>query len=85
MPRYDFRTPRLYVATPLHAGASLALDAAQANYLRNVLRRKPGDGVLVFNGQDGEWRATLADSGKRSVSLTVEELTSTQIGSIDLH
>jgi 16S rRNA (uracil1498-N3)-methyltransferase len=67
MPRYDFRTPRLYVSTPLHAGASLALDAAQANYLRNVLRRKPGDWVLVFNGRDGEWRATLADSGKRGV------------------
>jgi 16S rRNA (uracil1498-N3)-methyltransferase len=85
MPRYDFRTPRLYVATPLHAGASLALDAAQANYLRNVLRRKPGDGVLVFNGQDGEWRATLADSGKRSVSLAVEALARAQLGALDLH
>jgi 16S rRNA (uracil1498-N3)-methyltransferase len=85
MPRYDFRTPRLYVSTPLHAGASLALDAAQANYLRNVLRRKPGDWVLVFNGRDGEWRATLADSGKRSVSLAVEALARAQPEALDLH
>jgi 16S rRNA (uracil1498-N3)-methyltransferase len=85
MPRYDFRTPRLYVAVPLHAGAAVALDAAQANYLRNVLRRKPGDGVLVFNGRDGEWRATLAESGKRSISLAVDDLTRAQTAALDLH
>ena len=38
MPRYDFRTPRLMSAPRCAPGASLALDAAQANYLRNVLR-----------------------------------------------
>ena len=31
--------------------------ADQANYLRNVLRLRPGDAILVFNGRDGEWRA----------------------------
>src|SRR5436190_20716532 len=57
MPPYDFRTPRLYVAAALGPGATLALDGAQANYLRNVLRLKAGDPVLVFNGREGEWRA----------------------------
>ena len=42
MARYDFRTPRLYVAEPLGVGSRLALDAAQANYLRNVLRLAGG-------------------------------------------
>ena len=60
MSRYDFRTPRLYVDVALAAGAAVALDGAQANYLGNVLRLKAGDPVLVFNGRDGEWRATLA-------------------------
>ena len=63
MPRYDFRSPRLYIDAPLAGGARLALDGAQANYLKNVLRLKAGDGVLVFNGRDGEWRASLADGG----------------------
>ena len=60
MPRYDFRTQRLYVKAPLAAGANVALDAGQTNYLCNVLRLSPGDPVLVFNGRDGEWRASLA-------------------------
>ena len=66
MPRYDFRTTRLYIDAPLEDGASIALDASQANYLGNVLRMKDGDAVLAFNGRDGEWRATLASAALAS-------------------
>jgi 16S rRNA (uracil1498-N3)-methyltransferase len=85
MPRYDFRTPRLFLDAPLRQGAEIALDGAQTNYLRNVLRRKQGEGVLVFNGRDGEWRAALAAVGKRKTSLTVEERTRPQTTPPDLH
>jgi 16S rRNA (uracil1498-N3)-methyltransferase len=85
MPRYDFRSPRLYIDAPLGSGARLALDSGQSNYLKNVLRLKAGDGVLVFNGRDGEWRASLADSGKRSAALTVDERTRSQTTPLDLH
>jgi len=85
MPRYDFRSPRLYVDGPLAVGIKLALDGARTNYLRNVLRLKPGDQVLLFNGRDGEWRAALAESGKRAVSLTVEDATRAQTPAPDLH
>ena len=85
MPRYDFRSPRLYIDAPLAAGERLTLDGTQANYLRNVMRLKAGDGVLVFNGRDGEWRASLADGGKRSAALTVDEQTRPQTAPRDLH
>jgi len=85
MPPYDFRAPRLYVDQPLTAGAKLALDSAQINYLRNVLRLKPGDPVLAFNGRDGEWRAALADGGKRAFFLGVGELSRAQTRPLDLH
>jgi 16S rRNA (uracil1498-N3)-methyltransferase len=85
MARYDFRTPRLYVAMPLVEGASIALDAGQANYLGNVLRLKTGDSVLVFNGRDGEWRGALASAGKRRLALTIEGRTRTQTDALDLH
>ena len=62
MPRYDFRTPRLYLDAALHEGATVGLDPAQANYLGNVLRLKTGDSVLAFNGRDGEWQGTLASA-----------------------
>ena len=61
---YDFRIPRLYVAQPFIAGASLGLDAAQAHYLTHVLRLEAGDPVLVFNGTDGEWKGHLAATAK---------------------
>ena len=66
------------------AGAAVALDGAQANYLTNVLRLGAGDAVLVFNGRDGEWRAALAGA-KRKWSLTVGERTRAQTRALDLH
>jgi 16S rRNA (uracil1498-N3)-methyltransferase len=85
MPAYDFRAPRLYVDHPLAAGVKLALEGPQLNYLRNVLRLKPGDRVLAFNGRDGEWRTVLADGGKRALLLAVEEPSRTQTPALDLH
>src|ERR1043166_4244619 len=73
MPRYDFRTPRLFVEDPLADGADGALGRDQANYLANVLRLKAGANVLVFNGRDGEWRATLAAAGKKAMRLALGE------------
>ena len=64
MPPYDFRTPRLFVDAPLAAGAEVLLERNQANYLFNVLRVKRGDGVLLFNGRDGEWQASPVWNGK---------------------
>jgi 16S rRNA (uracil1498-N3)-methyltransferase len=58
MAAYDFTAPRLFVEADLGPDAVLPLDRAQANYLLNVLRRGPEDPVLLFNGRDGEWRAT---------------------------
>lgn len=73
MPRHDFRTPRLYIDGPLAAGAEVALGRNQANHLRNVLRLSPGDVLLLFNGRDGEWQATLAGAGKRALTALVGE------------
>jgi 16S rRNA (uracil1498-N3)-methyltransferase len=85
MASYDFRAPRLHLDHPLAAGARLALDGPQVNYLRNVLRLKPGDPVLAFNGRDGEWRTVIADGGKRALVLTVEERNRAQTAALDLH
>jgi 16S rRNA (uracil1498-N3)-methyltransferase len=85
MPRYDFRSPRLWVEDPLLMGADLALSAAQTNYLRNVLRLEPGAPVLVFNGRDGEWQAALAAAGKRAATLRLQEQIRAQTRAADLH
>jgi 16S rRNA (uracil1498-N3)-methyltransferase len=84
MPRYDFRSPRLFVEAPLAAGATVPLAREQAHYLGNVLRLGAGDPVLVFNGRDGEWQATLA-GGKKLSGFTVAEQTRPQPAAGDVH
>ena len=61
---------RLYTQHDLASGAALPLDEGQSRYLAAVMRLAVGDEVAVFNGRDGEWRATLASVGKRAVVLT---------------
>jgi 16S rRNA (uracil1498-N3)-methyltransferase len=70
MPELDFRKPRLFVDAPLTAGETVALERSQSNYLGNVLRLSAGDTILVFNGRDGEWQASIAGR-KRPDSLTI--------------
>ena len=70
MPQLDFRQPRLFVEAALAAGETVALERNQSNYLGNVLRLAAGDTILVFNGRDGEWQASIAGR-KRPDSLTV--------------
>lgn len=82
---YDFRAQRLHVTGDLAAGATIQLEREQANYLLNVLRLADGAAVHLFNGRDGEWRATVARRGKRDAVLDVERQTRPQSGGPDLH
>jgi 16S rRNA (uracil1498-N3)-methyltransferase len=84
MPAHDFRSPRLYVDDPLGPGVRVTLDAAQSHYLADVLRRKPGDQLIVFNGRDGEWRAAFEPAGKRGAVLALEDQTRLQDCAPDL-
>jgi 16S rRNA (uracil1498-N3)-methyltransferase len=77
MPSHDFRKPRLFVDAALASGASVELTRDQSNYLGNVLRLKAGDGVLVFNGRDGEWLASITGR-KRPDGLEIESRTRPQ-------
>ena len=70
--------PRLYVKTPLGASVRVELDAAQANYLGNVMRLKQGDQLLLFDGSSGEWLAEIEDAGKKRMSLAVVQPTRPQ-------
>jgi 16S rRNA (uracil1498-N3)-methyltransferase len=59
MPELDFRSPRLFVDAALAAGETVALERSQSNYLGNALRLSAGGTILVFNGRDGEWQASI--------------------------
>jgi 16S rRNA (uracil1498-N3)-methyltransferase len=67
--------PRLFVRVPLSAGAAVALDRNQANYLGNVMRLGEGAELLLFDGQSGEWLARIAEAGKKRMVLAVDRRT----------
>jgi 16S rRNA (uracil1498-N3)-methyltransferase len=75
---------RFFVAADLAAGAEIPLDEAQAHQLRHVLRRADGSELLLFNGRDGEWRATLALRGRKEAAARVAERTRDQVPEPDL-
>jgi 16S rRNA (uracil1498-N3)-methyltransferase len=76
---------RLFVTAKLEPGATVALGKDQAHYLRNVLRLKQGDNLLVFNGRDGEWWAELGAAGKKEAQVRLDHQTRPQEDGPDLH
>ncbi len=66
-------TTRLFVSERLSNGAEVRLDAERAHYLGRVLRSQPGDDVYVFNGDDGEFRATIESLRKNRATLIVRD------------
>jgi 16S rRNA (uracil1498-N3)-methyltransferase len=75
---------RLFVKDALEAGTALEPSPEQARYLTSVMRKGPGDELLLFNGRDGEWRARIADVSKRGCRLALVERTRPQAFGPDL-
>ena len=64
-------TPRIHVESPLHAGDTVDLPAAQARHVQ-VLRLQPGAPVTLFDGRGGEWQARVVQMGRSAVGVQVE-------------
>jgi 16S rRNA (uracil1498-N3)-methyltransferase len=61
---------RLHVDQPLATGQAVPLSQDQAHYLTGVMRLTVGADILLFNGRDGEWRASLTVAAKRGAIAT---------------
>ena len=77
-------TSRLFVEAGLAAGVEAPLDEAQAHYLRHVMRRADGAPLSLFNGRDGEWKATLSLRGKKAAVALVGKQVRPQAAEPDL-
>lgn len=65
---------RLYVsADHLDKGHLISLNANQTHYLHHVMRLHEGSLLKVFNGQDGEWQASIVSLHKNSGALKIGE------------
>lgn len=83
--RANFRMQRLFINAPLSTGAAVEANSEQFNYLANVLRMDEGAEILLFNGRDGEWKASLTFPTRKRILLTATEETRLQPAPSDLH
>lgn len=61
--------PRFYCPQRLGPGQQLDLPPDAAHHAARVLRLAVGDGVTLFNGEGGEYPATLTHIGKHNVTV----------------
>ena len=75
---------RLYLDHPLAPGQSVPLTPEQVHYLTAVMRQPAGAPLAVFNGRDGEWRATFQPESRRAATALCEAPTRAQQNPPDL-
>lgn len=69
--------PRFYCPCPLPIGATLALPAGAARHVQ-VLRLQPGDTITLFNGEGGEYEATVMRMGRSDVEVQLAAHSATE-------
>ncbi len=83
--RANFRMQRLFIDASLAKGVAVEASSDQFNYLANVLRMEDGSEILLFNGRDGEWKASLSFPSRKRILLTPTEETRPQPAPSGLH
>jgi len=68
-PSPRFAGTRLYCDLPLSPGAEIALPEAAARHAVTVLRLQTGDTLRLFNGEGGEYDASLVAVNKREARV----------------
>jgi 16S rRNA (uracil1498-N3)-methyltransferase len=64
------RVPRIYCAQPLGEDTEIELAGDAGHHVRDVLRLKPGAGLILFNGERGEIDGTLQAAKPAAKVLT---------------
>ena len=67
------RVPRIYTPNSLQPNSTITLDTQYTHYLSRVLRLKAGATLTIFNGQGGEYQASLSEIKKREATVEIGE------------
>jgi 16S rRNA (uracil1498-N3)-methyltransferase len=67
------RLTRVHVGGPLAPGSRLTIDGEAANHVARVLRLRPGDPLMLFDGGGGEHAARIETFRKDAVVVIVGE------------
>lgn len=67
------RNPRIYQPQPISVGQSLQLDDSGSHHIGKVLRMQAGQPLRLFNGEGGEYQATILAVDKKNVLVEISE------------
>jgi len=67
------RKSRFFINSNLSINHSIELPSELINYIVNVLRLKAGTDIILFNGNGGEYTATLTEVKKRCVIVQINQ------------
>ena len=65
---------RLYFPGPITLGSSITLDGGTFQHAIRVLRLKPGATLLLFNGDNQEFQATLLQVRRHTATAQIEQV-----------
>jgi len=65
--------PRIFSPEALRGASLIVLDTVGSRHLREALRMRLGDPLIVFDGQGGEYAASIAQIDRQQVSLKLGE------------
>ncbi|HVC30777.1 MAG TPA: 16S rRNA (uracil(1498)-N(3))-methyltransferase [Steroidobacteraceae bacterium] len=65
------RLTRVHVAGPLTSGSRQIIEGDAANHIARVLRLRPGDPLVLFDGRGGEHAARIEEFPRGAVIVTV--------------
>ena len=80
----DMNKIRLFVDHTLGEAQSVPLNKDQAHYIFSVMRKSIGETILIFDGNNGEWEASIEKISKKSGVLFCIKQTKPQIMPPDL-
>lgn len=66
------RVPRIFVDAALESPGALDLPSSQSHYVRNVLRGRVGQSIVLFNGRGGEHHGRITDVKRSVVSISLD-------------
>ena len=66
---------RLFCEVTLTVGEKINLETEQSHYLKNVMRCKINEKILVFDNYTGEYTAEIVNIHKRSIDIEILEKT----------
>ncbi|WP_261816005.1 16S rRNA (uracil(1498)-N(3))-methyltransferase [Vibrio gallicus] len=80
------RIPRIYHPTPIASDSKVQLTDDAAGHIGRALRMQPGQDILLFDGSEFEYTATISDVTKKNVTVEITSRTTNNVESpLDIH